>query len=123
MKLDGLNGDVLFYIIEYLSTADALALSHTSRRIHPIAIDRAVSKVQFSKAVSSNKISLMCSFMLADIHCRARRLRTLDIEGNALLEEPIPFYAVSLDSRIYDMSSASLLANLLREAHMVLEMR
>ncbi|PCH40599.1 hypothetical protein WOLCODRAFT_16610 [Wolfiporia cocos MD-104 SS10] len=109
MNILPLNDDALADITSFLSTRDALELSATAQRLHPIAKQHALSVILLD---SPQKMRRLCAYLLEDIPGHLMCLRNLHVTIYA--------YAFGIEAE-YDIergdySTATLLANILERA-------
>ncbi|PCH43452.1 hypothetical protein WOLCODRAFT_164449 [Wolfiporia cocos MD-104 SS10] len=107
MNILSLNDDALADITSFLSTRDALELSATVRRLHPIAKQHALSVILLD---SPQKMRRVCAYLLEDIPGRLTWLRHLRVTIHAFGIE------AEYDVERGDYSTATLLANTLERA-------
>ncbi|KAH9932568.1 uncharacterized protein B0H18DRAFT_986283 [Fomitopsis serialis] len=76
MSFVNLNDDSLSLVVSFLSQCDALRLSLTSRRIHPLAKRQALSAIDIKTIAQLERI---CNYLLADVTSRLYFVRTLKV--------------------------------------------
>ena len=81
-----LNQDTVMRLISFLPSPDALRLSMTAHGLHQIAKRRALAEVRLR---STERATLFCKYMLADIMERLQYLRQLEIHLGTFYEERI----------------------------------
>lgn len=81
-----LNHDTVERLISFLPSPDALRLSMTAHGLHQIAKRRALAEVRLR---STERATLFCKYMLADIMDRLQYLRQLEIHLGTFYEERI----------------------------------
>lgn len=86
MTLLSLNHDTVERLISFLPSSDALRLSMTAHGLHQIAKRRALAEVRLR---TTERSTLFCKYMLADIMDRLQHLRQLEIHLGTFYEERI----------------------------------
>ncbi|KAH9919531.1 uncharacterized protein B0H18DRAFT_632874 [Fomitopsis serialis] len=85
-NLLSLNQDILEEFVSFLASPDALRLSMTAHGLRAIAKRRALADIRLR---STERATLFCKYMLADIPDRLRWLRRLEIHLGTFYEERI----------------------------------
>ncbi|KAH9835029.1 uncharacterized protein C8Q71DRAFT_768360 [Rhodofomes roseus] len=122
-ELLSLNKDVLEELVSFLASPDALRLSMTARGLRSIAKRRSLADIRLR---STERATLFCRYMLADIPDRLRWLRRLEIHLGTFYEERISLaipglvrvlaHAPSLKSLTFDDAEVMLESGILAAA-------